>query len=151
MNDTVLNDYNEMTESYSFEGVRTGRFMSFLIDYAIVLVLCIPASILIFLLGIPTLGLAWVAFPVMVPAIAVIYVAWTMGGEQQATIGMRMNGLRAYKIGGGPVDRPLAGLHHILFLIIQGFAVFLPLLVSLFSSRKRLLHDIALGTFIARA
>ncbi len=75
----------------------------------------------------------------------------TMGGEKQATYGMRMNGLRVVKLGGGKVDPVLAGLHHILFLFIQGIGVLLPLVVSLFSSKKRLLHDILLGTYVARS
>ena len=151
MNETTLYTETELAETHSFDGVRTGRSMAFFVDYAIVLTLSVPAALLLLLLGIPTLGLAWLAFPALVPLVAVLYVAMTMGGEQQATIGMRMNGLQAYKVGGGQIDKPLAGLHHILFLIIQGFGVFLPLLVSFVSPRKRLLHDIALGTYIARA
>ncbi len=132
------------------EGVRRGRVYSFLVDYLVIAVLCIPAAIVVAILGIPTLGLAWGLFPFLIPIIAVVYVAMTLGGEKQATLGMRMNGLKVVKLGGGKVDPILAGLHHILFLFIQGFGVFLPLVISLFSDKKRLLHDILLGTYIAR-
>ena len=136
--------------AHKLEGVRRGRVYSFLVDYLIIAVLCIPAAVVVGILGIPTLGLAWGLFPFLIPVIAVAYVALTLGGEKQATYGMRLNGLRVVKLGGGQVDPILAGLHHILFLFIQGFGVLIPLVVSLFSSKKRLLHDILLGTYIAR-
>lgn len=132
------------------DGVRTSRVFAFIVDYLIVAVLCIPVALVVLVLGIPTLGLAWGLLPFVIPAVAVFYVAVTMGGERQATIGMRMNGIRVYKLEGGRVNIALAALHHILFLVIQGFAVFLPLLITFFSSKKRLLHDIALGTYVAR-
>lgn len=151
MNRSQVTANTQFADTPSFDGVRTSRIVAFLVDYVIILTLSVPVAFVVLLLGIPTFGLAWLAFPALVPVVAVTYVAISMGGSYQATIGMRMNGLQAYKVGGGQLDVPLAGLHHILFLIIQGFALFLPLLVSLFSERKRLLHDIALGTYIARA
>ncbi|MGI9354002.1 MAG: RDD family protein [Rhizobiaceae bacterium] len=140
----------EVIPAAALDGVRRGRVFAFIVDYLIVALLCIPAAIVVFILGIPTLGLAWGLFPFLVPAIAVLYVAVTMGGEKQATIGMQMNGIRVNKLGGGRVDPFLAGMHHLLFLVIQGFGVFLPLLITFFSSKKRLLHDILLGTYVTR-
>ncbi len=134
----------------ALEGVRRSRVFAFIIDYLIVAAICIPAAIVVAVLGIVTLGLAWGLFPFLIPVIAILYVAVTMGGEQQATIGMRMNGIKVNKLGGGRVDPLLAGLHHLLFLVIQTFGVLLPLLITFFSSKKRLLHDILLGTYVTR-
>ncbi len=50
------------------EGVRRGRVYSFLVDYLIIAVLCIPAAIVVAILGIPTLGLAWGLFPFLIPS-----------------------------------------------------------------------------------
>ncbi|MEL6752123.1 MAG: RDD family protein [Pseudomonadota bacterium] len=152
MSEAVLdeNTHSDVVSSQRLQGVRTGRIFAFVVDYLIIALLCVPAAIVVFLLGLPTIGLAWGIFPFLVPLVAIGYVAFTLGGSHQATLGMRMNGLHGYKIGGGKIDPMLGALHHVLFLIIQGVAVFLPLLVSLFSARKRLLHDMLLGTYVAR-
>ncbi|MDA8870272.1 RDD family protein [Rhizobiaceae bacterium] len=148
--DPVTTADHHMIPAERLRSVRTARLLAFFVDYAIILVLSIPAAVVVGLLGIITLGLAWGLYALMIPAIAVAYVAFTMGGEKQATIGMRMTGVRVFKLGGGRVDPLLAALHHVLFLAIQGFGLLLPLVVTLFSSKKRLLHDIALGTYVAR-
>ena len=133
------------------DGVRTARVLSFLIDYIIVGLLCIPLFIIIGILGIPTFGLAWVLIPFVPAAVALLYLATTMGGPNQATIGMAFMGIRIRKLDGSDVDPFLACLHGILFWTIHMFAMILPLLLSFFSSRKRLQHDLLLGTYIGRA
>ena len=52
---------------------------------------------------------------------------------------------------GSRVDPLLATLHAVLFWFIHSIAVVLPLFVTFFSSKKRLLHDILLGTFVSKA
>ncbi|MGI9366145.1 MAG: RDD family protein [Rhizobiaceae bacterium] len=131
-------------------GVRTARVLAFLLDYIIVGLLCIPFFIVIGVLGIPTLGLAWLLLPFTPALVAVLYLATTMGGPAQATVGMSFMGIQIRKLDGGTVDPFLAVLHGILFWTIHTIAVILPLFVTFFSSRKRLLHDILLGTYVGR-
>ena len=137
-------------EPADLRGVRTARILSFLIDYAIVLVLCVPFAIVLFFLGIITLGAAWALYAFLPLAVALVYLAKTMGGPNQATVGMRMMGVRIYKLDGGTVDPLLAGLHGLLFWVIHIVGFMLVLVVTFFSSKKRLLHDILLGTYVAR-
>ncbi len=132
------------------EGVRTARFMSFLVDYVIIGILCIPLAIVIGFLGIITLSLGWMLYPFLIPAVALIYVALTLGGPAQATIGMRFMGVSIKRLDGGRVDPFLAVLHSILFWVIHSFAMIIPLFASFFSSKKRLIHDVLLGTYISR-
>jgi len=132
------------------DGVRTARIFAFLIDYAIVLLLSLPAAIVILLLGIITFGIALGLYAVLVPLVAVIYVGKTMGGPAQATVGMQMMGIKVKKLDGGHVDPLLAIVHALLFWTIHSVTLILPLLVSFFSSKKRLIHDILLGTYVAR-
>ena len=132
------------------DGVRTARVLSFFIDYLIIGLISIPLFIVIGILGVPTLGLAWGLLPFAPPAVALIYLATTMGGPRQATIGMAFMGIRIRKLDGSNVDPLLAILHGILFWFIHTIAVILPLLVTFFSSRKRLLHDVLLGTYVGR-
>lgn len=135
---------------YELEGVRTARFMSFLIDYVIIGILCIPLAIVIGFLGIITLSLGWLLYPFLVPAVALIYVALTLGGPKQATLGMQFMGVSIKRLDGGRIDPILAVLHSILFWVIHSAAMILPLFVSFFSSKKRLFHDVLLGTYISR-
>ena len=132
------------------QGVRTGRVFGFLIDYLIVGILCIPFALIIGFLGIITLGLAWGLYAFLPLIVAAIYLALTLGGPNQATVGMRMMGVGIRRLDGRKVDPLLAVLHGVLFWVIHSVAVILPLFVTFFSSKKRLAHDILLGTYVVR-
>ncbi|MBI1620408.1 RDD family protein [Aquamicrobium zhengzhouense] len=133
-----------------YDGVRSRRVFAFLIDYLIIGLLVIPIAIFVFLLGILTLGLGWMLFAIICPAVALIYVWKTMGGASQATIGMRMMSLRLQRLDHRPVDGMLAIVHTVLFW--AGNAVLTPLilLATLFLERKRTVHDLLLGTVVTR-
>lgn len=133
-----------------YDGVRTRRVMSFVADYLMVLLLCIPVGILIFFLGILTLSIGWHLYAIMVPGVAIVYLAFTMGGRSQATPGMRLAGVHVERLEGGPVDPATAVLHGVLFWASVTILTPVVLLVTLFTRRKQLLHDIALGTVIVR-
>ncbi|PCH45619.1 MAG: hypothetical protein COC23_06315 [Hyphomicrobiales bacterium] len=134
--------------SAQLQGVRTSRILSFFIDYLIIGLLCIPLAIVIAILGVVTFGLAWGLYAFLPAIVAVLYLAVTMGGANQATVGMKMMGVKVMRLDGKKVDPMLAILHGILFWVIH-FTFFL-LIVSFFSSKKRLLHDILLGTYVMR-
>lgn len=128
--------------------VRRRRLMSFIFDYMVVAVLCVPAALLVGFAGILTLGLGWLLYAILVPLVAISYLGLTLGGNRQATIGMAIFSLKIRRLDGQLVNPPLAILHGVLFWLIH--SVFSPfmLLASLFSSRKRLLHDWLLATEI---
>ena len=130
--------------------MRTRRVLAFLIDYLIVGLLLIPFAILVFLLGLLTFGLGWMLFAILGPAVALIYVWNTLGGRNQATTGMRMMGIRLDRLDGRPVDGLLAVVHSVLFWAGNVVLTPLILLVTLFSDRKRTLHDLLLGTVVTR-
>ncbi|WP_417684279.1 RDD family protein [Roseibium sp.] len=134
-----------------FEGVRTRRMFAFCIDVIAVAILTLMAGILIFFLGIFTLGLAWFFYAFLGQAVALIYTAFTLGGPNAATPGMRAMGLEMRLWYGAKPYPLLAAMHVLLFWF--SFALLTPLVlaVSLFSDRKRLLHDIVLGTLVMNA
>ena len=134
----------------AYDGVRTRRVMAFLIDYLIVGLLLIPFAILVLLLGLLTFGLGWMLFAILGPAVALIYVWNTLGGRNQATVGMRMMGIRLDRLDGKPVDGLLAVVHSVLFWAGNVVLTPLILLVTLFSDRKRAAHDLLLGTVVTR-
>ncbi|MFZ2102566.1 MAG: RDD family protein [Oricola sp.] len=133
-----------------FEGVRTRRIFAFLIDYAMVIFLIIVAVPLIFVLGFATFGGAWLLYTVLTPLVALTYVGWTVGGPAQATIGMRLAGIRLERYDGRRIDFVTAIVHAVLFW--ASVAIFMPLLLApLFLEHKRTLHDLALGTVVVRS
>jgi uncharacterized RDD family membrane protein YckC len=134
-----------------YDGVRSRRIFAFLIDYLIVLLLMIPFGIVVFLLGILTLGLGWMLFGALFPLVAIFYVWNTLGGAEQATVGMRMMNVRLERLDGRRVDGLFAVVHSVLFWAANAILTPLILIVSLFADRKRALHDLLLGTVVTRS
>jgi len=153
MNSTIIDNETgaDVVTAAELDGVRTARVFAFFIDYLLIALISIPFALLIGVLGILTLGLAWGLYAVLLPLVAVVYLALTLGGPRQATMGMQFMGIRMRRLGGGRIDSILAILHGIMFWVIHSIALILPLFVTFFSSKKRLLHDVLLGVYVVRA
>jgi uncharacterized RDD family membrane protein YckC len=150
MNSVIQQNAMNAVEDVRLQGVRTRRVYAFLIDAMTVFLLSIPVSIVIFLLGVITLGLGFILYAIMFPVLAITYVAYTMGGEDQATVGMRANDIYLARLDGGRIDPMTAMVHSVLFWAGNALLTPLVLLVTLFSDRKRTLHDLLLGTIVLR-
>ncbi len=142
---------NRLDDSRLFDGVRTRRILAFLLDYVIVALLLIPFAILVAVFGLLTLGLGWMLYSILIPAVALAYIWNTLGGPKQATKGMQMMGIRLERLDGGKVDGMLAVVHTVLFW--AGNVVLSPLILlsTLFLDGKRTVHDLLLGTVVVRA
>ncbi|MFB4372844.1 RDD family protein [Agrobacterium tumefaciens] len=134
----------------AYSGVLSRRVFAFLIDYAIVLLLCIPAAVIVFFLGIITLGLGFFLYPALFVIVAVLYFGMTLGGPSQATPGMRAVGIAMARMDGRRIDFLLSTVHIVLFWVINSVLTPLILLAGLFTERSRLVHDFLLGTVIVR-
>ncbi|WP_052161079.1 RDD family protein [Hoeflea sp. BAL378] len=133
-----------------YDGVRTKRVLAFFIDYAIVLALCVPVAVLIFFIGIFTLGLGFFLYPILFLLVAIPYIGLSMGGPNQATPGMRMMGIRVARLDGRPVDFMLAIVHGVLFWALNAVLTPFILLATLVLDRKQTVHDWLLGTVVVR-
>ncbi|KWV46903.1 hypothetical protein AS156_21005 [Bradyrhizobium macuxiense] len=134
-----------------FRGVLTRRVFAFLIDLVVLSVPIILAVIFIALFGVVTLGLGWALFWLVSPASiiwAIVYYGASIGGVHSATIGMRMVDLELRTWYGAPGYFVLGAIHAVLFWATVSFLSPLVLLVGLFNGRRRLLHDVILGTVI---
>ncbi|CAN0653236.1 RDD family protein [Nitratireductor aquimarinus] len=133
-----------------YRGVRTRRIFAFCIDYLLIGLMMVPVAIIVALLGVMTLGLGWLLFGILAPLTALLYVAMTLGGRRQATLGMQFMDVKLVRLDGGRVDSMLAVVHTVLFW--AGNAVLTPLilLASLFLDYKRTVHDLLLGTVVVR-
>jgi uncharacterized RDD family membrane protein YckC len=134
-----------------YEGVLTRRVFAFVIDYLIVLLLMIPFGLLVFLVGVLTLGLGWLLFGILFPLVALTYIWNTLGGPNQATTGMRMMGIKLERLDGARLDGMLAVVHSVLFWAGNVLLTPLILLATLVLERKRTVHDLLLGTVVVRS
>lgn len=142
---------SRLNDSRTYEGVRTRRVMAFVIDYVLVALISFAVGILVFFLGIITLGLGWMLFAVLFPAVALVYIWNTLGGPHQATPGMRVMNIRLERLDGQPIDGLTAIVHSVLFWAGNVILTPLILLATLVLDRKRTVHDLLLGTVVTRS
>ena len=134
-----------------FRGVLTRRIFAFLIDLVVLSVPVILGYLFIAVFGLITLGLGWALFWLAWPASvlwAIVYYGSSIGGAHSATLGMRVMDLELRTWYGAPGYFVLGAMHAVLFWVSISFLSPLILLVGLFNSRRRLLHDFLLGTLI---
>ncbi|HEY2211625.1 MAG TPA: RDD family protein [Bradyrhizobium sp.] len=134
-----------------FRGVLARRVFAFLIDIVVLAIPVILACLFIAVFGVVTLGLGWALFWLVSPASviwALIYYGASLGGPHSATLGMRMMDLELRTWYGAPSYFVLGAMHAVLFWISVSVLSPLVLLVGLFNGRRRLLHDVLLGTVV---
>jgi uncharacterized RDD family membrane protein YckC len=134
-----------------FRGVLTRRVIAFLIDLIVLSIPIVLAILFIAVFGIVTLGLGWVLFWLVSPASiiwALVYYGASLGGPHSATLGMRVMDLELRTWYGAPSYFVLGAMHAVLFWISISVLSPLVLLVGLFNGRRRLLHDVVLGTVV---
>lgn len=134
-----------------YDGVLSRRLLAFVADAVLVGVITLFVFVVNFFFGILTLGLSWLLYPVLFPLVALGYNALTLGGQASATPGMRLFGLEMRVWDGQRLYPLLAALHAVLFWVSVSLLTPLVLLVGLFNDRRRLLHDIVLGTVLVDA
>ena len=143
--------FDPMMQPDLFRGVLTRRVFAFLIDLVVIAVPLILAAIFVFLLGFVTFFLGWTLFGLLSPLSiiwAIVYYGWSIGGPHSATIGMRMMDLELRTWYGARGYFVLGAIHAVLFWATISFLTPLVLLIGLFNGRRRLLHDMILGTVI---
>ena len=134
----------------AYSGVLSRRVFAFVLDYIAVALLCIPAAIVVFFLGLVTLGLGFYLYPILFFVVAALYFGLTVGGASQASPGMRFMGLAMIRLDGRRIDFLTALVHLVLFWILNSILTPLILLAGLFIERSRLVHDLLIGTAVVR-
>ena len=134
-----------------FEGVLPRRIVAFIIDIVLIGVPIALAYVFTFILTIVTFGLGAVLFwllPVATVIWALVYFGLTLGSPASATIGMRMMDLEMRTWYGAPAYFVLGAVHAVFFWLSISFFTPFILLVAFFNERRRLLHDMLLGTVV---
>jgi uncharacterized RDD family membrane protein YckC len=143
--------YDPATSPELFEGVLARRVVAFMIDFLVISVPIMLGAMFIFAFGIVTLGLGWALYWLLPPASvvwAIVYFGVTLGGARSATVGMRIMDLEMRTWYGAPAYFVLGAVHAIAFWFSVSFFTPFVLLVAFFNERRRLLHDIVLGTVV---
>jgi uncharacterized RDD family membrane protein YckC len=143
--------YDPLTMPELFEGVPARRVVAFIIDVVLIAVPALLLALFILVFGIFTLGLGWFFFLLYWPGVviwALAYYAVTFGGPASATIGMRLMDLEMRTWYGAPAYALLGAVHAVVFWITCSALTPLILLVAFFNARRRLLHDMLVGTIV---
>jgi uncharacterized RDD family membrane protein YckC len=129
----------------ALDGVRTRRVIAVTLDLILVSALCVVIWIGLFILS---FGVSAFVLPPLFPLVAFFYNGLTISGWRMATPGMRAMDLEVRMMDGRPVPFLNAAVHAVLFYVTW---VFPPLLlVSLVTSDKRCLHDMAADVIVLR-
>lgn len=143
--------YDPATQPELFEGVLARRVVAFLIDVLLITVPLLFVAIFILMFGLVTLGLGWFLFWLYGPISviwALLYYGLTLGSPRSATIGMRMVDLEMRTWYGAPCYFVLGAVHAVGYWVSVTFLTPFILLLGLFNDRRRLLHDMVLGTIV---
>jgi uncharacterized RDD family membrane protein YckC len=143
--------FDPITQPELFRGVAIRRVFAFLIDLVVISIPVILGYLFIAVFGLVTLGLGWALFWLAWPASvvwAIVYYGASIGGPHSATVGMRVMDLELRTWYGTSGYFVLGAMHAVLFWVSISFLTPLIALVGLFNGRRRLLHDIILGTVV---
>ncbi|HZT25651.1 MAG TPA: RDD family protein [Pseudolabrys sp.] len=143
--------YDPVRQPELFEGVLPRRVIAFAIDFIIIAAPVVLAAMVIFAFGLVTLGLGWALYWLLPPASliwAIVYFGLTLASPASATVGMRVMDLEMRTWYGAPAYFVLGAVHAIVFWFTVSALTPFILLICFFNDRRRLLHDILLGTIV---
>ena len=134
-------------------GVLGSRIFAWIGDIIVLAILGTMVWFALGVLGIVTFGATWLLIPIATVATGLGYAALTIGGPRQATLGMRMAGLRVETVNGGRPDGLAAAVHALLFYVAAGTIGLwvLDILCGVVRSDRRLGHDLLTGLVVVRA
>jgi uncharacterized RDD family membrane protein YckC len=143
--------YDPVANPELFESVLARRLVAFCIDLIVLAIPLVVTTIFILLFGLVTFGFGWMLFWLLSPASviwALLYYGLTMGSAASATVGMRAMDLEIRTWYGAPAYFLLGAVHAVVYWVSVSVLTPLILLVGLFDSRRRLLHDMLVGMVV---
>ena len=132
-------------------GSLTLRIFAYLIDLVIVGFIAVVLAGALVVLGFLSFGASWLLIAPVWVATPIAYSGLTLSSRAQATLGMRLFGLRLASVEGHPIDFVTAAAHVLLFYIFASTMTPLILAVGLFRHDRALLHDLVLRVRLVAA
>lgn len=136
-------------DDYLTSGVIWRRCWAWVVDAVLIGLLIIALAWTLSLVGLITLGLGFGLFAIM-PFVPFIYHVWSLVGPNSATPGQRMCGLIVRR---NDDMGPPGGLQAVVSVLLYDLTLAtagLLLVVALFTTRHRTLHDILSGLVVVR-
>lgn len=142
----VAMDWDEDPDLY--EGVRGRRVAAYAIDVVIIVLLIGVLWAIAIGPIIVSFGLLHAPVVMATALLPFAYHALCIGGSWNATIGMRVMGLRVLGTDGASPGYAQAALQSGVFLVTAAMTQFLVVLVAFFNDKARCLHDYLAGTVV---
>lgn len=137
-------------DDFLIGGILIRRLLAWLLDIIVISVLVFGLAILIWMVGLATLGLGWGMMSVL-PFVPFLYHVLSLLGPASATPGQHMFGLIVRRNDDlGPPTWLQAIVSVLVFYATLATSGVL-LVIALFTRRKRTLHDLLSGLVIIRA
>jgi uncharacterized RDD family membrane protein YckC len=131
-------------------GVMPRRCLAWLIDVGLIGLIFVPILLVLLLFGLLTLGLGFAAMAVL-PAVPFLYHFLSLLRPSSATPGQALMGLTVRRDEDlGPPTGLQALIFTAVFYITMAASGGLVLLIALFTTRHRTLHDLAGGLVVVR-
>lgn len=124
------------------------RILAHIVDTAILLAIMAPIGVFMILTAIATFGLLILPFALAFLAVRFLYYVGFTAGARSATPGMRMLGIELRTAAGGRPDFLQAFLRLTVYYVLIGLLTPLILLVALFNSQRRAVHDYVSETVV---
>ncbi len=140
-----------LTQPEEYEGLLIRRIVAYAVDLLVLAVVGTVVWLVLGIAGVLTFGLL---LPLQAVALAVLPFAYPplfIASEGSAPLGMRLTGVRVLSIlDGGRPTLAQAVVNVVTFYASLALTGSLVLLVALFNSRSRTLHDYLAGTIVLR-
>jgi uncharacterized RDD family membrane protein YckC len=143
--------YDPLRQPELFDGVLARRVVAFFIDFLILAVPVVFTAMFLVVFTVITFGLGALLFWLFWPATIIwvlAYYGFTLGGPHSATIGMRAMDIEMRLWYGAPMYSLLGAIHALAFWFTVSFLTPVVLLFGFFNARRRLLHDMMVGTVV---
>jgi len=128
-----------------YAGVPLRRFLAWLIDVAIILLVGVPLAVIF---GLLTLGFGFALFGFIIAGVGFVYRTALLAAPASATLGMRFTGIEFRRGNGERFDAVTAFLHTAIYAVCIGvFVLQLVSCLTILTSRYRQsIADLILGT-----
>jgi len=131
-----------------YDGISVKRIIAYVIDFIICASLGLIGTVVASVAGIMTFGLLFGPLMAVLALIPIIYHTFLIASPESSTYGMRFVGIRVYRLDGKRPETLQAFIQTALFFFTAPPTSFLILLVGLFNTKRRCLHDMLAGTLV---
>lgn len=137
-------------DEFLTNGVLSRRIIAWVIDLAVIAVIATGLAILIWMIGLATLGLGWGMWSVL-PFVPFLYHLLSLLSPANATAGQQLCGLVVRRNDDFGPPTPLQAIVCVAVYFLTWATSGILLIIALFTNRRRTLHDLLSGLVVIRS